>query len=590
MATKEADPSGDVSLLSSSPSPLLSPTGASPFSLPPPSHNYNSTPSTSTTSSTRSASVGPSPTTTDSSRQSLPTYPSRSSSASYSTRQSMGGLERPKRRGYVRPQGTNFAASAQSRESVMNLGSIAHLQYYFARTGLLDGKGGQLAKKKDPNSGLDLSPLEGGLLSPGRRTSHHSDKDDSYASLRSSPDLTPRRRHSGLGSPGLTAEPDTYDYESEYDSDASHAEMLPPTVSTYNHRTKPVPRPPTLAELKSDLETSLRAASQALTEAASPPSPSASGGAPAKKIPHLRTPSSLSLSGSRRRSESDATALLNPAPAPTSDPSSTARTADTPDPNQGWHELQGLHILDVLTLAIRAARRYYTSHAHPTRLSSIRSERRIRADLLGVMDVLRRMATRNFAHGLRDEEARTMREWVGGVWDMLAKEEAIEKEEMEERRAWTWLDDRLWAGGGTVDVVREIAFLRAMAPAVVLPAYAPLVFGAEGEGVELGPFWAELRTGRALVELHNAVVARSKRGFGAIPVWHEDTGKPYRCAENLRFWIKAAELRWEVRLVVDVRGVVAGKEGGEGAWRGFEGAVWEWVGRVRGELAGEIRG
>lgn len=501
----------------------------------------------------------------------------------------MGGLERPKRRGYVRPQGTNFAASAQSRESVMNLGSIAHLQYYFARTGLLDGKGGQLAKKKDPN-GLDLSSLEGGLLSPGRRTSHHSDKDDSYSSMRSSPDLTPRRRHSGLGSPGLSAEPDTYDYDSEYDSDASHAEMLPPTVSTYNHRTKPVPRPPTLAELKTDLETSLRAATQALTEAASPPSPSTL--APTKKIPHLRTPSSLSLGGSRRRSESDATALLITTPAPTSAPSNTntdtahpASRAD-PDPNQGWHELQGLHILDILTLAIRAARRYYTSHAQPSRLSSIRSERRIRADLLGVMDVLRRMATRNFAHGLRDEEAKTMSEWVKGVWDMLAKEEAIEREEIEERRAWTWLDDRLWASEGGVDVVREIAFLRAMAPAVVLPEYAPLEFG--GEEPKLGAFWGELRTGRVLVELHNAVVARSKRPFGAIPVWHTDTAKPYRCAENLRFWIKAAELRWEVHLTVDVRGVVAGTE--EAAWRGFEGAVWEWVGRVRGELAGEIKG
>ncbi|OBT84298.1 hypothetical protein VE02_07625 [Pseudogymnoascus sp. 03VT05] len=590
MATKETDPSGDVSLLSSSPSPLLSPTGPASFS--PSSHNYNSTPSTSTTSSMRSASVGPSPTTTDSSRQSMPVYPSRSSSASYTSRQSMGGLERPKRRGYVRPQGTNFAASAQSRESVMNLGSIAHLQYYFARTGLLDGKGGQLAKKKDPN-GLDLSSLEGGLLSPGRRTSHHSDKDDSYSSMRSSPDLTPRRRHSGLGSPGpISAEPDTYDYESEYDSDASHAEMLPPTVSTYNHRTKPVPRPPTLAELKSDLETSLRAATQALAEATSPPSPSTAA-APAKKIPHLRTPSSLSLSGSRRRSESDASALLITTPAPTSNPSNPS-SSDTPnastrdpDPNQGWHELQGLHILDILTLAIRAARRYYTSHAHPSRLSTIRSERRIRADLLGVMDVLRRMATRNFAHGLRDEEARTMSDWVNGVWDMLAKEEAIEREEMEERRAWTWLDDRLWAGEGKVDVVREIAFLRAMAPAVVLPDYSPAEFPPGGEA-QLGPFWEGLRTGKVLVELHNAVVARSKRPFGAIPVWHTDTAKPYRCAENLRFWIKAAELRWEVHLTVDVRGVVAGVE--EGVWRGFEGAVWEWVGRVRGELAGEIRG
>ena len=46
----------------------------------------------------------------------------------------------------MRPQGTAFAESARNRDSVMSLGSIAHMQYYFARTGLLDGKGAQLAK------------------------------------------------------------------------------------------------------------------------------------------------------------------------------------------------------------------------------------------------------------------------------------------------------------------------------------------------------------------------------------------------------------------------------------------------------------
>ena len=35
----------------------------------------------------------------------------------------------------MRPQGTNFADSAKNRDSVMSLGSIAHMQYYFARTG-----------------------------------------------------------------------------------------------------------------------------------------------------------------------------------------------------------------------------------------------------------------------------------------------------------------------------------------------------------------------------------------------------------------------------------------------------------------------
>lgn len=51
-----------------------------------------------------------------------------------------------RRRGYVRPQGTEFSKSARSRNSVMALGSIAHVQYFFARTGLLEGKGGYVMR------------------------------------------------------------------------------------------------------------------------------------------------------------------------------------------------------------------------------------------------------------------------------------------------------------------------------------------------------------------------------------------------------------------------------------------------------------
>lgn len=46
----------------------------------------------------------------------------------------------------MRPQGTDFADSARNRDSVMSLGSIAHMQHYFARTGLLDGKTAQLSR------------------------------------------------------------------------------------------------------------------------------------------------------------------------------------------------------------------------------------------------------------------------------------------------------------------------------------------------------------------------------------------------------------------------------------------------------------
>lgn len=447
----------------------------------------------------------------------------------------------------------------------MSLGSIAHLQYYFARTGLLDGKGGQLAKKKGPAGSLDLLSLDTTFLSPNAIVS---DRDSSYSSMRSSPDFTSQGANGMFVESPISNGPDSYEYDS--DEDGSDPEMLPPTVSTYNYRFKPIPRPPTLFELKDDLQKALHEATKALTEAQSQtPNPTSP-----PTISRLRSPSVLS-SKLRRRSESDASLLIGPENCP-------------PSPNQGWHELQGMHILDIITLAIRAARQYYTAHAHPERLSAIKSERRIRSELLGVMEVLRRMATRNFSKGMRDDEARTMEDWVRSVWAMLASEEDMERLDREERRAWTWLDDALWPSPGaaaTPNIPRELAFLHSMdASAAPLPAYA--VSNLAADPAEPSAFLKSLQSGRRLVELHNAMVKRSKRPFGAIPVFHVDTAKPYRCAENLRFWIKAAELRWEVLLKVDVAGVVGGADAD--AWRGFEDAVWLWAGRVREEIAGDV--
>src|SRR5258706_4827539 len=159
--------------------------------------------------------------------------------------------------------------------------------------------------------------------------------------------------------------------------------MLPPTVTTYNHRPKPIPRPPTLAELKSTLESALNTASQTLLEVKN-----SQLSQPLPSPPH-------------RSSESD-TPISNP-PSPHS-------------PSQGWYEIQGLHILDTLTLAIRAAKIYYTTHDQPLRLATIKSERKIRGELLAVMDVLKRMATRNFARGTSVESGETMENWIESAW------------------------------------------------------------------------------------------------------------------------------------------------------------------------------
>ncbi len=452
----------------------------------------------------------------------------------------MGGLEKKQRRGYVRPQGTNFAASAQSRESVLSLGSIAHLQYYFARTGLLDGKGGRLMKKKDNRDTLDLSALDTSFLTP---RVVGSDVDSSYASMGSSPELH-AQGHGGLLVESPTQEEDEYFSDEE---DDEHPHMLPPTVSTYNHREKPIPHPPTLDELKTDLQKGLSDAAKVLEEAKqnskSPPT----------------SPSQANRAGSEPLS-----------------------TAFNESENQGWYELQGVHILDIMTLAIRAARRYYTAHDQPARLSAIKSERRIRAELLSVMEVLKRMATRNFASGMRGEERQTMENWVDSVYDMLKQEEALEEAERKQRASWTWLDGS-WEGRG---VEREYAFMKSMDPeATSLPDFRS-VDDVTDEKLPT-EFLQDLRTGLRLVTLHNAIVKKSKRPFGAIEKWHTDFGKPYRSAENLRYWIKAAELRWEVVLKVDVMGVVNGTD--RAAWKGFEDAIWKWCAKVREEIMTELR-
>jgi hypothetical protein len=413
------------------------------------------------------------------------------------------------------------------------LGSIAHLQYYFARTGLLDGKGGRLAKKKDDRQTLDLSSFDTSFLSPNMAAS---DVDSSYASMGSSPDLPAQTLD------GMIVESPVQDDDDECysDDDEDQAHMLPPTVSTYNHREKVIPRPPTLEELKDDLRKALGDASKALEEA-----------------------------------------KLNPTSA-SSSPSQGSVTPGSAKSTQGWHELQGMHILDIITLAIRAAKMYYTAHDQPARLSAIKSERKIRAELLSVMEVLKRMATRNFASGMRTEERVTMENWVAGVYDMLRQEEAMEAEEKKKRASWIWLGDS-WHG---TNVEREYEFIKSMDPdSDTLPEFKS-VDGVADEDLPT-PFLEDMRTGLRLVKLHNAVVRKSKRPFGAIDKWHTDFAKPYRPAENLRYWIKAAELRWEVVLSVDVMAVVSGAD--RMALKGFEDAIWKWCAKVRDEISAELK-
>ncbi|KAG5926887.1 hypothetical protein E4U42_002827 [Claviceps africana] len=466
---------------------------------------------------------------------------SRLSDVSNLSRHSIHSVDsKGRRRGYMRPQTTDFAASARSRESVMCLGSIAHLQYYFARTGLLDGKGAQLARKRPTQQAtLDMALLEGTStassgIAPDVNMSCAPSLDHA-----AEPDTNADNVNMGLGDLVESPVEDDMDEDEYEDSFASSdPEMLPPTVSTYHHQEKQIPKPPTIEELKAELETCLHDTQKALDEVQ------------ARKAGSFQEPP-------------DAPQLPN-----------------MPEENtQGWYELQGMHILDVVTLAIRAAKMYYTAHELPDRLDSIKSEKQIRADLLAVMEVLQQMATRNFKDGMKDDEIETMVGWVDSVFDILQQEHDIELAERAERESWLWLRGD-WSGR---EFERERAFLSSMDPEVdLLPEWTPLSDASECPT----PFLRSLQNGVMLVNLHNAAVKKSRRRFGAIPTFHTDTQKPYRAADNLRYWAKAAELRFEVMLKLDALGVVY--DNGPEVWQDFERAILKWCRHVREEITSEL--
>ncbi|RMZ72044.1 Transcription factor SUM-1 [Pyrenophora seminiperda CCB06] len=431
------------------------------------------------------------------------------SGRSASSRLSDGG----RRRGYMRPEGTEFSTSAKNRESVMNLGTIAHLQYYFARTGLLDTATGRVAKGRKPGSrtASGNEPTSPGL-------------DSEFGPL--SPGLTDgSEQHLGEGF-----------VESPLDESASmgwedpEPMMLPPTVSTYKNNPIYVPPPPDMTVLRRELRESL----------------------------------------------AESTKHLNELEKGFSDVQPDGKTAKNGGADaSGWHEVQGLNLLDVTTLAIRAAKNYYTAHEEPQRLYAIKSERTIRKELYDTLEVLKRLAIRNFGNGVQPYEVTQLKQWVNDIGALLDTEEDKERIEQEERENWSWREGD-WSGK---EREREVLFLRSFdSDPEPLPEWTTPVADDDLPT----PFLASLQTGLRLVHLHNTLVRRSKRHFEEIKTFHTDTAKPYRCADNLRYWVKAAELRWDIKLDVDVMGIVQGKDAE--VWRKFDAALLQWCQGVREEI------
>jgi hypothetical protein len=248
--------------------------------------------------------------------------------------------------------------------------------------------------------------------------------------------------------------------------------------------------------------------------------------------------------------------------------------------SQGWYEIQGLHLLDITTLAIRAAKNYYTAHTQPQRLYAIKSERKIRGELYEVLEILKRLASRNFTGGLKQVEKVGILTWIVGISELIQTEIDQEKKEQQERAKWSWREGN-WTGK---EREREHVFLRSfMAKPEELPEWAEVKDDSELPT----PFLKFFQNGLQLVILHNELVRKSKRHFEEIRAYHTDTAKPYRCAENLRFWVKAAQLRWDVDIKdLDVMGVVHGSD--PAAWKKFDEAIMKWSRGIREEITNDL--
>ncbi|KIV95676.1 hypothetical protein PV10_03300 [Exophiala mesophila] len=445
----------------------------------------------STPSPSSSPTLGASPDSASlSSARSISGLSSLSSVSSYENistayRQSTG----PRRRGYVRPQGGSFADSARNRESVMSLGSIAHLQYYFARTGLLDGKGAQMAKKKS-NGEYEIPRV----------------------SLTANRDLVESPIEEEVQAMWEAAQEDGSDV------------MLPPNVSTYRHRPSNVAPPPDQKTMKRELVEALENALQAVESC------------------------------------------------------DQITNHDSEEQTQGFHEIQGLHILDTTTLAIRAARLYYTLHPNPQRLNSIRSDQELRKDLHSVLDILKKCAARNFQGGMREEERLAVLVWVSDVGMMIDREAKLEEADKSERKDWHWMNDKKWTSRENERDINLLLFL----------LHGQCENPLRSLHDEYPTFFRDLADGRDLIRMHNEAVKRSKRQFDYINTCHQDVAKPYRRADNLRYWLKGAELRWELKLKLDVMAVANASDAA--IWPTFEQVVREWSRGVRAELTRDWSG
>jgi len=175
----------------------------------------------------------------------------------------------------------------------------------------------------------------------------------------------------------------------------------------------------------------------------------------------------------------------------------------------------------------------------------LEDEKRLRKDAMDILFHLKRMAERD-GLDVTVEEKSVIHAWCKEVRLRVQKDDELRRGMWEQASKWMYGNwtDREWGislSRSEADLDRYYLFLQQF------DSTEPKLPSTSTSG-----FYDIIRPGTRLCLIHNACTHFSRRPFGLITRYHSDTTVQYRVTDNLKFFAKAAEIRWELELQWDV--------------------------------------
>ena len=202
-----------------------------------------------------------------------------------------------------------------------------------------------------------------------------------------------------------------------------------------------------------------------------------------------------------------------------------------------------MEVVESATLTIRLAQRYRAQIRH----EDWEDEKKLRRDAFEVLSILRGIAERA-GRDVGEEEKLVVRKWCKDVRARIERDDEVRRQMWE--RAVSWMDGE-WEGKEWGNPRPTLTII------LTLERYHLLLSQFDTSEPPLpapttDSFLHTLRTGTKLCIIHNAITHFSLRPFGLITRFHTDTSVRYRVTDNLRYFAKAAQIRWDIQLDWDV--------------------------------------